>query len=160
VTAGCGWLPPPAPPQPSPPGASGTYAYECPDGYRFGLRVHGDSATLSLPDRTVQLQQVEVASGTRYGGDGVPLWRRGTEAMLRMHLQTFQGCRGGAWVRRGAARRATPWGGSRGERRVPAEFAELMAGSREEFSRRFEGSAEAVPLLEEEGAVLLVEVAM
>ncbi len=98
VPAGCSWLPPPAPPQPPPSGVPGTYSYVCPGGYRFTVQVYPGGATIVLPDRTVELQQVEAASGVRYGGDGVLFWTRGTEAMLRMHLEAHQGCREAAAV--------------------------------------------------------------
>ena len=76
--------------------AEGTLVYACSDGYRFSVRVRGDSAALTLPGRDVLLPQVVTASGAKYQATDVVFWSRGAVADLADGVSTHRDCRASA----------------------------------------------------------------
>lgn len=67
--------------------------YRC-DDLGFIVRPADGLVTLSFEDRTVVLQQVPAASGTRYEGGTTLFWGRGDEAMLEIDGHRYTGCHG------------------------------------------------------------------
>ena len=70
-----------------------TYVYECADGYSFTARTETDRVWLFLPGKTVDLQRVESASGTKYAGNAIAFWNKGDEARLETEALTRADCR-------------------------------------------------------------------
>ncbi|MGH9796478.1 MAG: META domain-containing protein [Candidatus Acidiferrales bacterium] len=78
-----------------------TSVYTCPDGFRFSVRVQGESAVVALPTETHTLPQVVAASGTRYEAGGVVFWSKGQQALLETGAAVRRDCQG--------VPAATPW---------------------------------------------------
>lgn len=70
----------------APPASAQTFAtYQCRDGTTFVAAFFADTRTvaLQLDGKAVTLPSRLSASGARYGKDGITLWIKGTNAMLR-----------------------------------------------------------------------------
>ncbi|MCB1856641.1 MAG: MliC family protein [Gammaproteobacteria bacterium] len=72
-----------------------TFAYNCPDNYRFVARLEsGNELRLFLPEQTARLIRVPSASGTRYrDAAGLVFWSKGEEALLVTDTVHHRQCR-------------------------------------------------------------------
>lgn len=74
-----------------------TFFYDC-EGQRFTVRIHADTASVMVPDKTLVLLQVPSASGAKYTDGTTTFWSKGEEATLTLAGQTHKGCkRHSAW---------------------------------------------------------------
>jgi len=69
-----------------------TLFYDC-DGRRFTVRVHADTASVMVPDRTFVLLREPAASGEKYSDGSTTFWSKGDEATLTLAGRTYTGCR-------------------------------------------------------------------
>lgn len=70
-----------------------TYVYECPDDFSFVARIESNKAWLFLPGKTIDLPQVQSASGSKYTGNGQTFWSKGEEAMIETSEIKYAACR-------------------------------------------------------------------
>ena len=70
-----------------------TYVYECPDDFSFVARTETDRAWLFLPGTTLDLVQVQSASGTKYTNGSVSFWRNNNEAVIEYEEIKHTGCK-------------------------------------------------------------------
>jgi len=70
-----------------------TYVYECPDDFSFIARIENDKAWLFLPGKTINLPQVQSASGSKYTSNGYTFRSKGEEAMIKSSEGKHSGCK-------------------------------------------------------------------
>jgi putative lipoprotein len=75
-----------------PAGGAVTLFYDC-DGRNFTVRVHADTASVMVPDKTFVLLRVPAASGAKYSDGATTFWNKGDEATLTVAGRTYSGCR-------------------------------------------------------------------
>lgn len=70
-----------------------TFVYECSDDFSFVARTETGKAWLFLPGETIDLPQVESASGTKYSYGSNTFWSKGDEALIETGTGKHTGCR-------------------------------------------------------------------
>lgn len=70
-----------------------TYIYECADNYSFVARIESSKAWLFLPGKTVELEQAQSASGTKYSNGIDTFWSKDDEAMIETGNDKHAGCK-------------------------------------------------------------------
>ena len=70
-----------------------TYVYECPDDFSFVARTETDKAWLFLPGTTLDLVQVQSASGTKYTNGSYTFWSKNNEAVIESEKIKHTGCK-------------------------------------------------------------------
>jgi len=70
-----------------------TYVYECPDDFSFVARTETDKAWLFLPGTTLDLAQVQSASGTKYTNGSYTFWSKNNEAVIESEKIKHTGCK-------------------------------------------------------------------
>jgi membrane-bound inhibitor of C-type lysozyme len=103
VSVGCGQRPeeiPKAAPAPipasSPPLPAGPQrAYVCADGFPFLVQIEGETARVTLPDRSVALPLMQAASGSKYDDGEVTFWSQGPTALLSADGELHRDCQPG-----------------------------------------------------------------
>ncbi len=86
---------PPIPPSSVPLPAGPERAYVCADGFPFLVRIEGDTARVTLPDRSVALPLMPAASGAKYDDGDVTFWSHGPTALLSADGELHRDCRPG-----------------------------------------------------------------
>lgn len=71
--------------------AARTLTVDC-EGLSFTVRIEGDTARLFLPDRTLVLDRVRDAAGTKYGGGASMLRIEGDAASLLLNGKLYRTC--------------------------------------------------------------------
>ncbi|MGH8694673.1 MAG: MliC family protein [Burkholderiales bacterium] len=70
-----------------------TVYYRCADGARFGVTTLDSSKVeLSRSGNRFTLNQVEAASGVKYGSSRATFWNKGDEALIEASGKTYTGC--------------------------------------------------------------------
>src|SRR5687767_4587834 len=103
VSLGCGPRPeesPQAAPAPIPPSsaplpAGPQRAYVCADGFPFLVQIEGETARVTLPDRSVALPLMPAASGSKYDDGEVMFWSHGPTALLSADGEVHRDCQPG-----------------------------------------------------------------
>ena len=70
-----------------------TFVYECPNDFSFVARIESEKAWLFLPDGTINLAQVQSASGTKYSNESDTFWIKGDEAIIETSEDKHTDCR-------------------------------------------------------------------
>ena len=70
-----------------------TYVYECPDDFSFVARTETDKAWIFLPGTTLDLVQVQSASGTKYTNGSYTFWSKNNEAVIESEKIKHTGCK-------------------------------------------------------------------
>ena len=70
-----------------------TFVYECPDDFSFVARTETDKAWLFLPGTTLDLAQVQSASGTKYTNGSYTFWSKNNEAVIESEKIKHTGCK-------------------------------------------------------------------
>ena len=99
----CGGPPAEAPPPAPAPVASSPLrlpaaqerAYVCADGFPFLVRIEGETAYVTLPERAVALPLMPAESGARYDDGEVRFWSHGETALLSADGELHRDCRPG-----------------------------------------------------------------
>ncbi|HZI63351.1 MAG TPA: MliC family protein [Thermoanaerobaculia bacterium] len=103
VSVGCGRRPaesPQAAPAPIPPSspplpAGPQRAYLCADGFPFLVQIEGETAHVTLPDRSVALPLMPAASGSKYDDGEVLFWSQGPTALISADGELHRDCQPG-----------------------------------------------------------------
>jgi putative lipoprotein len=69
------------------------FTFNCESSYAFTVQFEGDTAILTLPDRTLRLPQVLSGSGARYSDGNVTFWNKGDTARLELGDRVYESCR-------------------------------------------------------------------
>jgi len=69
-----------------------TFVYECPDDFSFVARIETNRAWLFLPGNTIDLPQVQSASGTKYSNGSDIFWSKGDEALIETGNDKHASC--------------------------------------------------------------------
>ncbi len=70
-----------------------TFVYECPDDFSFVARTETGKIWLFLPGKTIDLPQVQSASGTKYSNGDDTFWSKADEALVETGNVKYTGCR-------------------------------------------------------------------
>src|SRR5688572_21172542 len=80
------------PPAPAAPRAAPEQAFVCADGFPFLVRIEGETAYVTLPERSVALPLMPAASGAKYDDGEVVFWSHGPAAMLSADGELHRDC--------------------------------------------------------------------
>jgi membrane-bound inhibitor of C-type lysozyme len=73
--------------------AEATFAYLCPDGIGFDVRLEGELAWLTVANETFVLRREPAASGVKYGDGRWAYWSKGEKAVLEGPGVVHRDCR-------------------------------------------------------------------
>lgn len=70
-----------------------TYVYECDQQFSFTARIEGEKVWLFLPYETINLPQIEAASGAKFSDGSSLFWSKGNEAILELDSKSYRSCK-------------------------------------------------------------------